>query len=94
MFSCKYVYIITYIYLLIKQAVMKVYTHDYTLPSEVERKLYEACSKCKNSEVRKLIEEARGLIQKYLSQDNFVEDDDVDGFVMLSEIKCIIDGTK
>ena len=61
---------------------MKTYIHDYSIPSEVEAKISEACSKCPDSEVKVLIKEAQRLIQKYLSQENILEQEDIDnGFV-------------
>lgn len=68
---------------------MKQYIHDYTLPSEAESKLYDALMECndKNSKVAILIDQARIQLQKYLAQDNMVEDDDVaDGWVKAEDI--------
>lgn len=68
---------------------MKQYIHEYTLPSEAESKLYDALMECndKNSKVAILIDQARIQLQKYLAQDNMVEDDDVaDGWVKAEDI--------
>lgn len=58
---------------------IKIYSHDYTLPSEAESLLYEAYRLCENMEVRELITEAREKLIVYLAYDNLVEDDDVAG---------------
>lgn len=66
---------------------MKQYTHDYTLPSEAESKLYDALMACedKNSKVAILIDQARMQLQKYLAKDNIVEDPDAEGFIKASD---------
>lgn len=59
---------------------MKKFIHDYTLPSKADMLLQEAQVKIKwnnywDANIR--INEAREILQKYLSGDNMVEDDDV-----------------
>lgn len=68
---------------------MKQYSHDYTKPSEVESLLYSAqrlmANECYDAAIER-INEAREILQKYLAQDNMVEDDDVaDGWVKASQ---------
>lgn len=68
---------------------MKQYSHDYTKPSEVESLLYSAqrlmANECYSAAIER-INEARGILQKYLAQDNMVQDDDVaDGWVKASQ---------
>ena len=68
---------------------MKQYTHDYTKVSEAESHLYAAQQLNAHDdpvEAWKHIEDARRLLQQYLSQDNMVEDDDVeDGWVRYND---------
>ena len=67
---------------------MKQYTHDYTLPSEAESKLYDALMECedKNSKVAILIDQARMQLQKYLAKDNIIEDSDAYGFIKSEDL--------
>ena len=69
---------------------MKQYSHDYTLPQHADNLLQEALVKIRWDnywDARLRIEEARKLLQQYLSQDNMVEDPDVaDGWVRASEV--------
>lgn len=68
---------------------MKIYTHDYTLPSQAEMLLAEALVKIRWDnywDAKLRIEDARSKLEKYLSQDNMVEDDDAEGWVRLSDI--------
>lgn len=74
---------------------MQKYSHDYTLAQEAEHLLYEAqdiIARCENyHEAEKRIADARQKLQQYLSQDNMVEDDDVeDGWVRASDIEVRI----
>lgn len=66
---------------------MKQYTHDYSLPSEAESKLFDALMECedKNSKVAILIEQAQTTLRKYLAHDNIVEDPDSEGFIKASD---------
>lgn len=75
---------------------MKQYSHDYTKVSEAESLLYSAtrlmANECHNAAVER-INEARQLLQAYLSEDNMVEDDDVaDGWVKAHEVEELING--
>lgn len=69
---------------------MKHYTHDYTLASEAEALLYRAQVNLRTGDqdsVCKYIELAREKLQRYLSQDNMVEDDDVyPGWIKANEV--------
>lgn len=70
---------------------MKTYSHDYTKPSEVENLLYRV-SRLMATEsyytANVLVNEAREILQKYLSEDNMIEDDDVaDGWAKMSDIE-------
>ena len=70
---------------------MKTYSHNYNKPSEVDTLLYSAsrliANECYDAAAER-INEARELIQQYLSEDNMVEDDDVaDGWVKMSDIE-------
>ena len=67
---------------------MKQYTHDYTLPSEAESKLYDALLECedKNSRVAILIEQAQSTLRKYLAKDNIVENPDAGGFIKAEDL--------
>lgn len=67
---------------------MKQYTHDYSLPSEAESKLYDALMECedKNSKVAVLIDQAQSTLRKYLAKDNIVEDPDADGFIKSEDL--------
>ena len=58
---------------------MKTYSHDYTKVSDAEHKLYLALRHLAGDRCRlaqDYIEQARGLLQEYLSADNMIEDDD------------------
>lgn len=68
---------------------MQIYTHDYTLPSQAEMLLAEALVKIRWDnywDAKLRIEEARSKLEKYLAQDNMVEDNDAEGWVRLSDI--------
>lgn len=59
---------------------MKTYTHDYTLPSQVDSQLYFAQQQLRQGNIQTALAAigcARELLNSYLSQDNMVEDDDV-----------------
>lgn len=68
---------------------MKTYSIDYTKISEAENSLYSATRLMANDchdAAQERIEEARKLLQEFLSQDNLVEDDDLaDGLIKQSE---------
>ncbi len=68
---------------------MKQYSHDYTKIAEVESHLYAAQQLNAHDdtiEAWKHIEDARRLLQEYLSADNMVEDNDVaDGLVKAND---------
>ena len=69
---------------------MHIYTHDYTLPSQVESQLYFAEQQLRQDNIQTAlaaIASARELLNSYLAQDNMVEDDDVDGWVKLSDLR-------
>lgn len=58
---------------------MKTYSHDYTKVSDADGLLYLALRNLAGERydlAQDYIEKARGLLLKYLSQDNMVEDDD------------------
>lgn len=68
---------------------MKIFTIDYTKISEAESSLYSAtrlmANDCPDAALER-IEEARQLLQEFLSQDNLVQSDDLaDGLIMQSE---------
>lgn len=68
---------------------MKIYTHDYTLPSQVASQLYFAQQQLRQDNIQTAlaaIDCAREILDSYLAQDNMVEDEDVDGWVKLSDI--------
>lgn len=68
---------------------MQIYTHDYTLASEAESQLYTAQNLLRQDDTQTAMEAincARELLDRYLSQDNMVPDDDVDGWVKLSDL--------
>lgn len=76
---------------------MKHYSHDYTKVSAAESHLYEAqklidakLGAFGSYEAWRHIAHARRLLQEYLSEDNMVEDDDVDGWVKASEAEALI----
>lgn len=68
---------------------MKTYSHNYLKPSEAESLLYSAqrliANDCFDAAAER-INEARQLLQKYLSEDNMDEDDDGD-WVKMSDIE-------
>lgn len=68
---------------------MKTYSIDYTKISEAENSLYSAIRLMANDcydAAQERIEEARKLLQEFLSQDNLVKDDDLaDGLIKQSE---------
>lgn len=73
---------------------MKTYRIDYTKISEAESSLYSAtrlmANDCHDAALER-IEEARKLLQEFLSQDNLVEDDDLaDGLVRQSDVDAAI----
>lgn len=75
---------------------MKQYSHNYTKVADAESLLYSAtrliANECYDAAVGR-INEARQLLQEYLSADNMVEDDDVaDGWVKASEVEKLING--
>lgn len=66
-----------------------VYIHDYTLPSDVARNLYDAQEAFASGdyyEGQRLISVCRQLLDKYLAGDNLVQDDDAYGFVKISDL--------
>lgn len=68
---------------------MKIYTHDYTLPSQVASQLYFAQQQLQqgdNQNALAAIGCARELLDSYLAQDNMVEDDDAEGWVKLTDL--------
>jgi len=74
---------------------MKQYTHNYALPSKAESLLYSAtrlmANDCYDAALER-INEARQLLQQYLSQDNMVEDDNVEnGWVHYNDAQAEID---
>lgn len=70
---------------------MQKYTHDYTLPAEAEsllRKAEEQLRLYNQQHATALIGQARQVLQKYLSQDNMIPDNDVEpGWVKASDLK-------
>lgn len=74
---------------------MKRYNHDYTKVYEVEDMLYSVtrllANECYNAAAER-VNEARQLLQEYLSQDNMVEDSDVtDGWCKALDVKKLED---
>lgn len=68
---------------------MKIYTHDYTLPSQVASQLYFAQQQLlqgDNQNALAAIGCARELLDSYLAQDNMVEDEDAEGWVKLTDL--------
>lgn len=68
---------------------MKIYTHDYTLPSQAENLLSEAYLKLRWDNYQgaaTMLEQSIEKLRKYLSQDNMVEDDDAEGWVRLTDL--------
>lgn len=74
---------------------MKQYSHDYTRVSQAESLLFKAYVFLANDcydDAKKRINEARQLLQEYLSQDNMVVDNDVaDGWVKYQDAKKLED---
>lgn len=73
---------------------MKQYSHNYTKPSQAESLLYSAtrlmANECYDAAVER-INEARQLLQEYLSVDNMVEDNDVaDGWVKAHDVEELV----
>lgn len=73
---------------------MKQFSHDYTKPSQADSLLYSAqrlmAYECYDAAVER-INEARQLLQEYLSVDNMVEDDDVaDGWVKAHDVEKLV----
>lgn len=68
---------------------MKQYSHDYTLPSLAESLLQTADAAIRLEDydkASKLINDARQTLQQYLSQDNMIEDSDVEnGWVLFND---------
>ena len=76
---------------------MKQYSHDYSKVADAESHLYAAQQLNAHDdpiEAWKHIEDARRLLQQYLSQDNMVEDSDTeDGWVRAKDIVVTILGS-
>lgn len=73
---------------------MKQYSHNYTMPSQAESLLYSAtrlmANECYDAAVER-INEARQILQEYLSVDNMVEDNDVaDGWVKAHDVEELV----
>lgn len=64
----------------VNRHIMKRKIHDYTKPAEAESLLYSAqrliANDCINDAEKRIIE-AREILQKYLSQDNEIEEEDI-----------------
>ena len=71
---------------------MKIYSHDYTLPAEVDNLLYSAQRLIANDQISAAadrIGEARLALQQYMAADNMVPDDDtVDGWIRQQDYEC------
>lgn len=68
---------------------MQIYTHDYTLASEAESQLYTAQNLLRQDDTQTAMEAincARELLGRYLSQDNMVPDNDVEGWIRSSDV--------
>ena len=68
---------------------MKIYTHDYTLPSQVASQLYFAQQQLLQDDIQNALAAigcARELLDSYLAQDNMVEDGDAEGWVKLTDL--------
>lgn len=64
----------------VNRHIMKRKIHDYTKPAEAESLLYSAQRLIANDciyDAEKRIIEAREILQKYLSQDNEIEEEDI-----------------
>lgn len=73
---------------------MKKYSHDYSKVADADSLLHCALRSLA-SDARDIaqdcVEEARGLLQEYLSQDNMVEDNDVyDGWYRCTDVDQIL----
>ena len=69
---------------------MKRFSHDYSMPSEAESVLYSATrlmvNECYDTAL-KCINEARTILQQYLSQDNMIEEQEVEsGYVRCQDV--------
>lgn len=76
---------------------MKIYTHDYTLPSQVASQLYFAQQQLQQDDIQNALAAigcARELLDSYLAQDNMVEDGDAYGWVKYSDVENIMDPEK
>lgn len=76
---------------------MKIYTHDYTLPSQAELQLYFAQQRLLQDDIQNALAAigcARELLDRYLAQDNMVEDGDAYGWVKYSDVENIMDPEK
>ena len=68
---------------------MKIYTHDYTLPSAAESLLYKAqkaFAEDAHETALQHINQARELLETYLAGDNIKSDADAYGFYKQSEM--------
>lgn len=64
----------------VNRHIMKRKIHDYSKPAEAESLLYSAQRLIANDciyDAEKRIIEAREILQKYLSQDNEIEEEDI-----------------
>lgn len=72
---------------------MKTYSHDYTIPAQVNQNIHLALFELRSnnySMAEVLLIQSRNQLDQYLSQDNMVEDDDVaDGWVKMTDIELI-----
>lgn len=72
---------------------MKTYSHDYTIPAQVNYNIHLALFELRSnnySMAEVLLIQSRNQLDQYLSQDNMVEDDDVaDGWVKMTDIELI-----
>lgn len=70
---------------------MKTYSHDYTIPAQVNHNLHLALfalAADNTGMAEVLLKQARNWMDQYLAQDNMFEDDDVaDGWVKMSDIE-------
>ena len=89
---------------------MRIYTHDYTLPRELDILLTEASREMSVGcyyEAAEYISKAREALQEYMAKDNLVEDEEHLGFMKLEdtfdqdqlcfirdEFACIMERTK
>lgn len=74
---------------------MQKYTHDYTMPSEIDDLLFRAqrlmANECYQAATER-INEARQILQLYLSNDNMIPDDDTeDGWVHYRDVLRLIE---